>query len=221
MALFRSRATLAIWLVLAPISARLAADVPQSVELPAGDEFREKMLTWSADPDGTQPATRRIVQKAGPAPAALPRLSSNFGLRGDPFVGGSRMHSGIDIPGVTGTPVLASGGGVVSFAGSAGGYGNMIEIDHGAGLRTRYAHLSRIYARSGSLVSAGETIALMGSTGRSTGSHLHFEVRHNGRPANPLAYLGGNAPVVTSYTVWNTRTEPHISKFARSREGRR
>lgn len=127
------------------------------------------------------------------------------------------MHSGIDIPGTHGTPVLASGTGVVSFVGWAGGYGNMVEVDHGGGLTTRYAHLSRILVRRNSPVAAGETIALMGSTGRSTGSHLHFEVRQYGRPANPLNYLDGRAPVVTTYSVWNTRTEPHISQFARAR----
>lgn len=127
------------------------------------------------------------------------------------------MHAGIDIPGAYGAPVLASGEGMVIFAGWAGGYGNMVEIDHGSGLTTRYAHLSRIYARSGSRVAGGETIALIGSTGRSTGPHLHFEVRQHGRAADPLGYLGGNAPMVTTYTVWDMRTQPHISQFARAR----
>ncbi len=113
--------------------------------------------------------------------------------------------------------MLASGEGMVIFAGWAGGYGNMVEIDHGSGLTTRYAHLSRIFTPSGSRVVAGETIALIGSTGRSTGPHLHFEVRQHGRAADPLAYLGGNAPMVATHTVWNTRMQPHISQFARAR----
>jgi murein DD-endopeptidase MepM/ murein hydrolase activator NlpD len=155
--------------------------------------------------------------------AQLPRLSSRFGYRTDPLRGKVRMHSGIDIPAPLGTPIQASAGGFVRFAGSAGGYGRMIEIAHGDGLTTRYAHLSQILVQPGAPIARGETIALMGSTGRSTGSHLHFEVRDHGRPANPLAYLGG-APLETassfrggSYVVWHAQSEPHISQFARAR----
>jgi murein DD-endopeptidase MepM/ murein hydrolase activator NlpD len=103
---------------------------------------------------------------------------------------------------------------VVHFAGNAGGYGNMIEVDHGGGLVTRYAHLSRFLVRSGARVERGEEIAMMGSTGRSTGSHLHFEVRLNGRATGPLAWLTGEpvTPRVSPQPV-----EPHISAFARAR----
>lgn len=97
---------------------------------------------------------------------------------------------------------MASAGGIVRFAGRAGGYGNMIEIDHGNGLETRYAHLSALLVRAGTPVTSGETIALMGSTGLSTGSHLHFEVRRDGRAANPLAWLG------TGRTIIASRVEP-------------
>src|SRR3546814_6986074 len=118
-------------------------------------------------------------------PAAMPKLSSHFGYRSDPILGTGRMHYGLDIPGPVGTPVLASSGGFVAFAGAAGSYGQMVEIDHGEGLRTRYAHLSRLLVRAGETVGHHQAIALMGSHGRSPGSHLHFEVRLNGTPIDP------------------------------------
>lgn len=124
------------------------------------------------------------------------------------------MHRGIDIPAPLGTSVRASCAGVVRFAGRAGGYGLMVEIDHGNGLHTRYAHLSRILAPEGTRVAQGEQIALMGSTGRSTGSHLHFEVRQDGRAADPLRFL--NTAVPLAATV-HTPVEPHLSQFARAR----
>lgn len=148
---------------------------------------------------------------------SLPRLSSRFGYRQHPLLGKRALHAGIDIPGPQGTPVQASEGGVVSFAGSAGGYGNMVEIDHGAGFRTRYAHLSRIFVRPGAAVARGETIARMGSTGRSTGSHLHFEVRVDGQPADPLDYLGRALPATPAARPPVGQQETHLSQFARAR----
>ena len=191
------------------------------VELPGGGSaaFRARMTDWSA-PDA--PA-RRFVEAGAPTAKAkavrLPRLSSRFGYRSDPMRRVTRLHAGIDIPGPLGTPVLASGDGVVRFAGSAGGYGHMVEIAHGAGLATRYAHLSRILVRPGEPVARGERIALMGSTGRSTGSHLHFEVRRSGRAADPLPFLesaGGEWRELRRYGQ-AAADEPHISRFARAR----
>jgi murein DD-endopeptidase MepM/ murein hydrolase activator NlpD len=148
------------------------------------------------------------------APVDLPRLSSGFGWRVDPILGRLALHSGIDIPGPLRSPVLAASGGVVHFAGKAGGYGNMIEVDHGGGLVTRYAHLSGFLVRPGARVERGQEIATMGSTGRSTGSHLHFEVRLNGQATGPLAWLTDTpAPP----RVLLRREEPHISAFARAR----
>ncbi len=221
MASFRSRAQLAALLLFAPISMPLSAETQAAAELPDRNSFHEKMLSWSAEAESQQKLPGRVVQKAGSATGFLPRLSSRFGHRNDPFGGRARLHAGIDIPGAHGTPVSASAGGIVSFAGTAGGYGNMVEIDHGGGLRTRYAHLSRILVTGNSPVARGQTIALMGSTGRSTGSHLHFEVRRHGRAADPLAYMGGSAPDITSYTIWNAKVEPHISQFARARAATR
>jgi len=113
------------------------------------------------------------------------RLSSGFGMRFHPILNYSRMHQGIDFAAPTGTPVVASAGGRVAQAGWGGGYGNLIVIDHGKGMRTRYAHLHRMNVKTGQQVSQGQVIGQVGSTGMSTGPHLHYEVWQNGRPVDP------------------------------------
>ncbi len=113
------------------------------------------------------------------------RLSSGFGMRFHPILGFSRMHQGVDFAAGTGTPVLASAAGRVIQSGWAGGYGNVIRIDHGKGLVTRYAHLSRLIAKTGQQVGQGDRVGLVGSTGLSTGPHLHYEVWQNGKPVDP------------------------------------
>jgi hypothetical protein len=227
----------AVWLIIG--SGPVIAAAP--AELPSGDSevFRmrmmdlqdflpdQKMVPVKDRPlrDATVSRQRRISPARVASSAALPRLTSRFGYRVDPIRGGRRLHAGIDIPGPLGTPVRSSAAGTVVYAAWAGGYGNMIEVDHGGGLRTRYGHLSRVLVQPGIAVANGETIALMGSTGRSTGSHLHFEVRANGQPENPLAYLGGNAGVSPATFVEHTiirtgplvGTAPHVSEFARRR----
>ena len=122
-------------------------------------------------------------------PASLQYISSGFGYRSDPFTGAGAFHAGLDFKGPIGAPIYAAAKGVVSFAGVKSGYGNCIEIDHGNGLLTRYAHMSAFRAVIGQLVSAGDAIGAIGSTGRSTGPHLHFEVRINGNPVNPRPFL--------------------------------
>ena len=117
------------------------------------------------------------------------RLSSPFGYRRDPFNGGSRLHSGVDMAAPTGTPIYSTGDGVVSFAGRQSGYGLIIVIEHAFGFETRYAHLSRIRVTEGQRVSRGDLIGDMGSTGRSTGPHLHYEVRTGDTPQNPMNYI--------------------------------
>lgn len=119
-----------------------------------------------------------------------PRLivSSPFGWRSDPMHGKARRHAGVDLPGHSRAEIYATGSGQVRFAGWMGGYGRCIEIDHGGGLRTRYAHLADIAVRPGQFVSGGAVIGRMGSTGRSTGTHLHYEVRLNGVPVDPLRF---------------------------------
>lgn len=115
--------------------------------------------------------------------------SSNFGYRIDPFSGQSSFHEGIDFVAETGTPVVAAASGKVVYSGWHPQYGRMVEIDHGNGLVSRYAHASNVTAAEGDLVVRGQVVAAVGSTGRSTGPHLHFEVRLNGVPQNPARFL--------------------------------
>ncbi len=122
-------------------------------------------------------------------PAADQRITSAFGYRRDPFTRRGAMHSGIDFKGAHGSPIFAAAQGEVSFAGWQSGYGRTVEITHASGLMTRYAHLSRIDVNVGQSVDAGVTLGGLGSSGRSTGPHLHFEVRINGRPVNPRPFL--------------------------------
>lgn len=122
-------------------------------------------------------------------PADMDFVSSGFGFRADPFTGGSAFHSGLDFRGPVGAPIYAAAKGRISFAGVRQGYGKCVEIDHGNGLVTRYAHMSAFRARLGQKVDAGAIIGAIGSTGRSTGPHLHFEVRIHDRPVNPRPFL--------------------------------
>jgi len=115
--------------------------------------------------------------------------SSNFGYRIDPFTGQQSFHEGIDFPAETGTPIVAAASGKVVAAGYHAQYGKMIEIDHGNGLVSRYAHTSQLLVSEGDLVVRGQRVGTVGSTGRSTGPHLHFEVRLNGAPQNPARFL--------------------------------
>jgi murein DD-endopeptidase MepM/ murein hydrolase activator NlpD len=116
-------------------------------------------------------------------------FSSNFGFRIDPFSGTKTFHEGIDFPAEVGTSIVAAASGKVVFAGYHPEYGKMIEVDHGNGLLTRYAHTSQVFVHEGDLVVRGQRLASVGSTGRSTGPHLHFEVRLNGVPQNPARFL--------------------------------
>ncbi len=116
-------------------------------------------------------------------------LSSRFGMRTHPIYGIRKMHTGIDISAPQGTPIRASAGGTVVYADWWGGYGKVVIIDHGGGISTLYGHCSSLYVKTGQNVSQGQVIAAVGSTGLSTGPHLHFEVRKNGKPVDPLNYL--------------------------------
>ncbi|WP_337187284.1 M23 family metallopeptidase [Phenylobacterium sp.] len=122
-------------------------------------------------------------------PTRAARQTSGFGVRLDPFTRRPAYHSGLDFAGGHATPIHATGPGVVSYVGRRSGYGNVVEIDHGRGLKTRYAHLSGFAVRPGQRVAVGQRIAAMGSTGRSTGTHLHYEVWVNGRAQNPGRFL--------------------------------
>ncbi|MFC5577204.1 peptidoglycan DD-metalloendopeptidase family protein [Lysobacter niabensis] len=129
-------------------------------------------------------------------PIADSYITSGFGRRVDPIVGGSQFHKGIDFEADVGDPVLAVADGVVSYSGMRSGYGNVIEIDHGNGYVTRYAHNSRLERRVGELIRAGQEIAKAGSTGRSTGAHVHLEVWKNGQAVNPRNFINQHSPLV-------------------------
>ena len=122
-------------------------------------------------------------------PVTVGWYSSNFGWRIDPFTGANAMHEGVDYMVDAGTAIHASAGGVVAFADSHPQYGNMVEIDHGNDIITRYAHASKLLVKVGQVVRRGDKIAEVGSTGRSTGNHLHFEVRYQGIAQNPVRFL--------------------------------
>jgi murein DD-endopeptidase MepM/ murein hydrolase activator NlpD len=125
-------------------------------------------------------------------------ISSYFGDRQDPFTGHEAFHRGIDFAGSAGSEVVAVAAGVVTWAGQRSGYGSLVEVNHGNGYITRYAHNQRTLVTVGQTVTRGEAIALMGSTGRSTGPHVHFEVLKNGRQINPASFLGKDTSVVKS-----------------------
>lgn len=129
----------------------------------------------------------RKMPFANPIPGA--KISSRFGYRKDPFNGRSAMHSGMDFKAPRGTPVRATGDGVIVRAGRKGGYGKVVEVQHKNGLITRYAHLSRISVKNGQRVNVGQVIGKVGSTGRSTGPHLHYEVRQGKTARNPSKYM--------------------------------
>jgi murein DD-endopeptidase MepM/ murein hydrolase activator NlpD len=158
-------------------------DVPSD----ADPRFRELFASWTR--------TEQLEQAVVAIPSARPirndvNFTSGFGLRSDPFRGRAAMHGGIDLAGPVGTPIYATADGIIAKAEwNNGGYGNLVEINHGQGIQTRYGHLSRISARAGSRVRRGELIGYMGSTGRSTGSHLHYEVRIDGRAVNPVPFM--------------------------------
>ena len=139
-------------------------------------------------------------------PVEAPYNASGFGRRIDPFSGQWAMHEGVDFLADGGTPVVAAAGGVVQFAGFHPQYGLMIDLDHGNDLVTRYAHLSKLFAKEGDLIMRGRRIALTGDTGRSTGPHLHFEVRFRGAAQNPTRFLTANPAA-----------NPSVSRLARAR----
>lgn len=122
-------------------------------------------------------------------PPAVGKMTSAFGWRADPLTGGQRFHGGIDIAANTGSPVYATQAGLVAYSGAYGGYGNVVVLNHGNSLYTLYGHNSRLLVQAGQPVYRGQTIALVGSTGRSTGPHLHFEVHYKQQYVNPLTYL--------------------------------
>lgn len=180
----------------------------------AGDEkFRNLFNSWQSLEETGVPALAAVAEAAGEAgltasaraatatrsiatvsiPSRMPveavRLTSSYGMRGHPVLGGRRAHKGIDLAGPVGTPIYATADGMVSKAEWFSSYGLYVSIEHGGALQTRYGHMSRLNVANGQRVRKGDIIGFIGSTGRSTGPHLHYEVRVNGQAVNPLPYM--------------------------------
>ncbi|MEZ0497868.1 M23 family metallopeptidase [Sphingomonas sp. IW22] len=166
-----------------PLDSKEGAEA--AVEVNADAQFRSLFQSWKK----LDTLEQAVISIPSLQPVENVALTSSFGVRSDPFRGTAAMHAGVDIPGPVGTPVYATADGIVARAQRAGAYGNLVEINHGKGIQTRYGHLSKIVIGDNVRVKRGQLIGLMGSTGRSTGSHLHYEVRIGGRPVNPLPYM--------------------------------
>ncbi|GAA0477145.1 peptidoglycan DD-metalloendopeptidase family protein [Parasphingorhabdus litoris] len=163
---------------------------------------------------------RTLLTIPSAMPADISMMSSGYGYRRDPFSGRGAMHSGIDFKGPHGQPILSAAGGTISYAGWKSGYGKTVEITHGNGLMTRYAHLSKIHVTTGQKVKQGLQVGAMGSTGRSTGTHLHFEVRLNGKAVNPRPFLEANTDVLKIQAVARQRTNAPKKRAEKSGSSR-
>ena len=148
-------------------------------------QFRALFQSWKR----LEQVQQGIVAIPSQRPVSNVTFTSGFGVRHDPFRGGAAMHAGVDMPGAIGTPIYATADGIVGRAQWVNGYGNLVELDHGKGIQTRYGHLSAFVVSAGMRVARGQLIARMGSTGRSTGPHLHYEVRLDGHAVNPMPFL--------------------------------
>jgi murein DD-endopeptidase MepM/ murein hydrolase activator NlpD len=177
---------------------RLGLD-PSRLQTGTGGPFEAVETVRAADPNfkalfNSWTRLDQLEQGTVAIPSAEPvhgtNFTSGYGVRSDPFRGRAAMHAGIDLAGPIGTPIYATADGVVGRSEwNSGGYGNLVELDHGHGIQTRYGHLSKSMVTAGQKVKRGDMIALMGSTGRSTGSHLHYEVRIDGKAVNPVPFL--------------------------------
>ncbi len=157
------------------------------VDHKADPQFRALFTSWKR----LDQLTLGVIAIPSQKPVDRMNFSSGFGVRTDPFRGYAAMHAGIDMPAAIGTPIHATADGIVGRAEWSNGYGKLIAIEHGKGVETRYGHLSQILVEPNQRVKRGDVIGLMGSTGRSTGSHLHYEVRIDGRAINPMPFLQG------------------------------
>ncbi|MBV7265401.1 M23 family metallopeptidase [Erythrobacter ani] len=179
-------------------SANAAADVTQSIDeaqtesLTTGDQrFRQLFASWTAldtaGPGG--PAEQPVVAIPSRMPLAGAKMTSAYGMRNHPVLRKRARHKGIDLAAPTGTPIYATADGIIERADWFSSYGLYIAIDHGADLETRYAHMSKLAVAAGDTVRKGDVIGYVGSTGRSTGPHLHYEVRVDGVAVNPIPYM--------------------------------
>lgn len=167
-----------------------AARDARTSPISGGDEqFRNLFSSWGSLDGQDAPASTTAVAIPSIMPLAAAKLTSNYGMREHPVIGGRRNHTGVDLAAPTGTPIYATADGVVSRADRFSSYGLYIALQHGADLETRYAHMSRLAVAAGQRVSKGDIIGYVGSTGRSTGPHLHYEVRMDGVAVNPIPYM--------------------------------
>ncbi|NLR69345.1 M23 family metallopeptidase [Novosphingobium sp. ERN07] len=184
--------------IAAPLRAAEAAKAGVSADR-GDDEFRRLFASWQQLDNGILPSAKPVTAKRtgvsipSLVPVAMTRLSSGYGMRNHPVLGGRRAHKGIDLSAPTGTPIRATADGTVEMADWFGGYGLYVQLDHGAAMETRYGHMSRIAVAAGQQVRKGDIIGYVGSTGRSTGPHLHYEVRVSGEAVNPLPYMQGKS----------------------------
>lgn len=180
-------------------NASAAAEIPapvrnaQGTSISGGDEqFKQLFADWKTL-DGDTKASTPVPTASVSIPSRMPlnnaALTSNYGMRTHPVLGGRRSHKGVDLAAPTGTPIYATADGIVSKAQRFSSYGLYVSIEHGAQLQTRFAHMSRIAVANGQRVKKGEIIGYVGSTGRSTGPHLHYEVRIAGKAVNPIPYM--------------------------------
>ncbi len=149
--------------------------------------FKQLFMSWK---QMEKPQASVAIPSAQPVKGTA--LTSGYGVRSDPFRGRAAMHAGIDLAAPIGTPIYATADAVVNRSEWAGGYGNLVELNHGRGIQTRYGHLTRSTVQSGQQIKRGQLIGYMGSTGRSTGSHLHYEVRIDGKAVNPIPFMEAN-----------------------------
>ena len=161
------------------------------VELTKAVDVRDESLSSLEAKILQQSVLKDMLPNSSPVDAGF--NSSSYGWRIDPFNGNKAFHEGLDFPANTGAPIRAAADGIVSVSEHTHDYGNMVKIDHGSGLETRYAHASKLLVKVGERVVKGQAVALVGSTGRSTGPHLHYEIRLNGNSLDPRQYLQNNA----------------------------
>jgi murein DD-endopeptidase MepM/ murein hydrolase activator NlpD len=171
----------------------------------SGDEqFKQLFASWQSLDNGRSPnpvAPTTGVSIPSRAPLAAASTTSSYGMRTHPVLGGMRAHKGIDLAAPTGTPVYATADGVVERAERFSSYGLFVSIEHGGNLETRYAHMSRLAVAAGERVRKGDVIGYVGSTGRSTGPHLHYEVRVAGQAVNPIPYMAEAGPAASGFDI--------------------
>jgi murein DD-endopeptidase MepM/ murein hydrolase activator NlpD len=175
---------------------RTAEATRTSTTTSAGDEqFQRLFATWQALDGNTHLPSAAPQKGAVSIPSIVPlagvHMTSGFGMRWHPVIGGRRQHQGVDLASPIGTPIHATADGMVAMAERFGGYGLYVQIEHGGSLETRYGHMSRIAVAQGQQVHKGDVIGYVGTTGRSTGPHLHYEVRVDGSAVNPMPYMHG------------------------------